>query len=275
MQGLARFRGVEGLARLGYAARGLVYLVVGWFAVLAAEGRGSPTDTKGALVKLLTQPMGAVLLGVVALGLAAYALWRIAEAALDVDGRGREPKALATRAAHVASGLLHLSLAAAAVGLLATGHVGNGDSSARDWTAWLMAWPLGRWLVAAVGVAVIAAAFAHFARAWTAGFCRHLTVSGHARRIVEPLGRAGYAARGVVFTLVGLFFLTAAWQADASESGGLRQALRTLQDQPYGPSLLLVVAAGLVAFGLFGFVQAAYRRIDVDRAERKVWRVVT
>jgi len=263
---------IEGLARLGYAARGVVYLVIGWFAVTAAQGHNRPMDSKGALAELFDKPFGAVLLAVVALGLAGYALWRIVAAVGDVDNCGTSAKGLAKRGGQLAAGIIHAGLAMYAVRMLAGRAAGSNDGEAamRDWTVWLLGMPLGQVLVAAVGAAVGAFALAQFHKAYKASFMRTLSCGRGQARFIKPIGRAGLAARGVVFLLVGAFFVLAALHADSAEAGGMVKALRWLETQPFGPWLLGIVAAGLVAFGLFSFVQAVYRRIDSERAMRRI-----
>ncbi len=266
-----RLQMVEGLARLGYVARGVVYLVVGWAAVQAARGSGSPTDTRGALSKILDEPFGQVMLAVVALGMVGYALWRGAQALLDVDDHGTDAKGLAVRGGMLVSAVIHVGLAIAAVTLLAgTGSGGGGDSSTQDWTAWLLEKPFGRFLVAGVGLVVIGVAAAHVVKAYRASFMKHITPDPRVRDLLLKAGRAGLAARAVVFAIVGTFFLVAAWQSDASESGGLGAALRALRDQPYGPWLLGAVAFGLVAFAIYSILQGLYRRIDSPEAVRRL-----
>jgi hypothetical protein len=253
---------LEQFARLGYAARGAVSLLVGSLALLAAFGRGGEaTGSKGALLSLLSQPTGKVLLAVVAFGLLGFAVWRFLQAVLDADGRGRSAKALAARMGQGISAGVYVSLAlfAASVALAYRGG-DDGDQSARDWTAWLLTQPFGRWLVGVVGLAIIGAAAGMAAKAWTASFRQHLDC-GEAASWVVPLGRAGYAARAVVFLVVGGFLMVAAWQSDPSEARGLGGALLALQEQPYGWTLFALVAAGLAAFGLFNFAQARFRRI--------------
>ena len=263
---------IEGLARLGYAARGVVYLVVGWFAVTAAQGHNRPTDSKGALAELFEKPYGAVLLAVVALGLVGYALWRIVAAVADVDNCGTSAKGLLKRGGQVVAGIIHAGLAVYAVGMLAgrSANSNDGEAAMQDWTVWLMGMPAGQVLVGAVGVAIGGFALSQLYKAYDGSFLRTLACNGDTARFVKPIGRAGLAARGVVFLLVGAFFVLAAMHADSSEAGGMVKALRWLQTQPYGPWLLGVVALGLVAFGLFSFVQAVYRRIDSKRAVRRI-----
>jgi hypothetical protein len=257
---------LELLARLGYAARGVVSLIVGGLALLAALGRGGrTTDSKGALQTLMQQPLGEVLLGIVAVGLFGFALWRIFQSLLDADGLGTAPKALARRAGQAVSAAVYFGLGVFATRLLlASGQTGGGEQDARDWTAWLLAQPFGRWLAGAAGLALIGAAIGMAHRAWTGSFRHHLAC-GDAARWVVPLGRLGFAARGVVFLAAGAFLVIAAYRSDPSEARGLGGVLRALQEQPFGQALFAMVALGLAAFGAFGLVQARFRRIDAPR----------
>lgn len=254
----------EGVARLGFAARGLVYLLVGWFALRAARSGGQPTDNQAALASLVDEPLGRVLLAVIALGLLGYGIWRLLEAWLDLDGHGSETKGLFVRGGHGISGVAHALLAAYAASLALRGDRGSGgqgETAARDWTAWLLAQPFGEMLVGLIGAALIATGLFQLRKAYRADFTRHLSPGVPAMRWLVPMGRLGFAARGVVFMLIGLFFLTAARQSDPNEAGGMGQALREIQTGPNGPLLLGVVALGLLLFGLFSLIEARYRRL--------------
>jgi hypothetical protein len=257
---------IELIARSGYAARGVVYLIIGGLAVTAALGGGAATDAEGALTTILQQPFGEVLLGIVALGLLCYALWRVTQAATDTDHHGTEAKGLAIRGGLVVSAITHSLLAIFALSLIFgwgsnVGGSGGGDST-RDWTAWLLQQPFGRWLVGLIGVAVIGAGLAHIVKGYRARFEKYLEMDRPTLEKASPICRFGLIARGIVFLIIGGFFLIAAWRFSSGEVRGLKGALDVLQEQPYGWILLAIVALGLFAFGLYSLIEARYRRID-------------
>lgn len=251
------------LARLGYAARGIVYLLVGALAVLASLGRGGRSlDSDGALRTVLSQPFGHALLGLVAFGLVCFAIWRAAQAILDADRLGTEPKGLVRRGALAVGAVANAALALTAVRLtFSLALARDGDSSAQDWTEYVLSMPFGQWMVGMAGLAIVGTGLATARKAWTASFMKRLAPSGPAEAWVKPLGRAGYAARAVVFVLVGGFIVLAALHASAEEVRGLAGSLRALEEQPFGWVLLLVTALGLFAFGAFQFVIARFRHI--------------
>ena len=266
---LAAHRRLELLARAGYAARGAVSLTVGLLALLAALGQGGgTTDSKGALQTLFAQPLGDVVLAAMALGLFGFALWRIFQSLLDADGLGTKPKAIAARVGQAASAAAYIGLGVFAVSLILGRVSGGGEQSTRDWTAWLLTQPFGRWLVAAVGLAVTGAALGMAHKAWTASFGRRLAPD--IPSWIVPFGRAGYAARAVVFLVMGGFLVVAAWQSDPSEARGLGGVLTALQAQPFGQALFGLVALGLAAFGAFEFAEARYRRIKAPDGNKVV-----
>lgn len=257
-------RTLKTLARFGYGARGVVYCLVGGLALLAALGRGGQTGgSTGALTTLLGQPFGRVWLGLIAAGLVGFAVWRIVEAVTDADRHGRSGKALVKRAGHIISGIIYGGLALSAAQLALGGRqAGGDDQAAQDWTAWLLSKPLGQVLTGLVGAVVIAVGAAFLRKGWKGDVLERLALPAEVRGWAVPMGRLGFAARGVVFGLIGAFLILAAVQSSSSEAKGLGGALQALREQPYGWALLAVTAAGLFAFGLFGLVQAWYRHID-------------
>ena len=256
-------------ARTGYAARGVIYLIVGCLAVLAALGRGgNTTGSKGALTEVLYAPFGTVLLVAIAIGLLCYAAWRAIQAFLDADHHGTDAKAIVIRSGLAVSAITHTGLAFFALSLvfgLGSGQSGGQQSGSgnQEWTAWLLSQPFGQWLVGLVGAAIIGAGIAHFVKAWRAEFEKYFEMSEQERRLITPLSRFGLFARGVAFLLIGGFFIVAAWQHDPDEARGLGGALAALQQQPYGWALLGLVALGLLAFGLYSVIESVYRRVDM------------
>jgi hypothetical protein len=257
---------VEKLARLGYAAKGVVYLIIGGIAARAAFGSGERVQgSQGALRTILEQPFGKFLLGLVALGLAGYALWRFVQAGLDPEHGGRtDGGGAAKRVGYAISGVIHAGLALAGARMVMGGGGGGGDRT-DDWTATLMRQPAGRWLVAAVGLGILSYGAYALYRAYAVKLDKRLDLSRMspaARTWAVRSGRAGIAARGVVFAIMGFFLLRAALRSNPGEARGLDGALQALQQQSYGPWLLGLVAIGLVGYGIYQLVEARYRRIQ-------------
>lgn len=256
---------IEILARLGYAAKAVLYGTIGLLAAGAAlgDGRGSATDTRGALHAVLGAPYGRQFLMVIAAGLAGYALWRVIEALADPEQRGTGAKGLAVRAGFAGRGMAHGALALAAF-RLATGHGNGGSGGPERWTAWLFGLPGGATLVWAGAAAVAGYGLYQLYRAWKAKLGRHLAVSrlpaGTARAIVG-VSRFGIGARGAVFCLIGYFLARAASRHDPRAAGGVRESLLVLAG--VGRWALAAAALGLLAYGIYQLVEARYRRIDV------------
>jgi hypothetical protein len=263
---------VARLIRLGYAAKGTVYCFIGGLALLAALGSagGETTGSRGAMEMIAGQAFGRVLLVAVAVGLAAYALWQFFRTAFDPehDANDYSPKALGRRFVYLGSGIIHVGLVVAAVKLLTGyGSPKDDDASARGWSATLMSYPAGRWIVGAVGVGFVATGIWQLVKGWRADLDKQLALgrmgpSGH--RLTVWAGRLGIAARGVVFGVVGGLLILAAYHENPNEARGLPGALDALQRQPYGPWLLAGTALGLFAYGVYLFIRARYRRIELQ-----------
>lgn len=255
------------LARLGYGARGLVYLIIGFFALAAALGaRARPAGSSDIFLVLITRPIGVALLAALAVGLLCFAAWRSLQAIADVDRHGRNTRGLLKRAVYGANALFYLGFAAwAAAVAVGWARDAGGERSVHHWTAWLMSMPFGRWLVGLAGIVIAAAAIGIGARAFESRSDRHLDLPAPRRRLADALFRVGEAARALVFLLIGVFVVTAALDYRATAAKGLHGALQTLQQQPYGWLALGAVALGFIAFGAFQLVEAVFRRVDTVR----------
>lgn len=256
--------GIQRLARLGYAAKGVVYLIIGW---IAADAAFSPAErvegSEGALTTILRQPFGKVLLGIMAVGLAGYVLWKAVEALLDPERKGSDAKGILTRIGYGISAVSYAGLTLEAVRML-RGSGGGDSGSAQHWTALVMDKPFGRVAIGLVGVGIAAYGLYEIYRAFQSDLMKKLNLEGSAvatRDRVVGVARAGMAARGVVFGIMGWFVLQAALQYDASEAQGLQGALVALREAAYGPWLLGLVSLGLIAYGIFQLVKARYRMI--------------
>jgi hypothetical protein len=261
---------MERLARLGYATEGVVYTLIGLLAAAAAFGTGGrATGQRGAFEVVAGSPFGGVLLGLIAVGLLGYALWRSVQAIADPDEEGTDVKALGKRVGYGVSALVYAGLAFSAAGLV-LGTASDGGGSPDDWTALLLSWPLGQVLVVGVGAAVVGVGLHELYQTYKAEFLKYLKLDEmgeKARQWTERWGRLGIAARGMVLVIVGTFLIRAALEYDPQEARGLGGALQTLAQQPLGPWLLGAVALGLVAYGLFMLSVARYRRIPTGRAQ--------
>ncbi len=254
------------LARLGYAIKGVVYLVIGWLAVMLAIGQGGKaTDQSGAIQTINNFPFGKFLLVVVAIGLLGFALWSFIQALFDTEGKGSDAKGIFGRLGYAIVGVSYAVLGYATFQIVAgTGSGGkNSTTSAQDWTAVLLKQPPGPFLVVLVGLVVLGLACYLFYKAYSANFQSTLNLSdlsAQMKKIVINIGKFGYGALGVVFAIIGIFLMVAAYQHNSSKAVGLDGALKDLAHQPFGPFLLAIVALGLIAYGVYSFVEARYRR---------------
>ena len=254
---------VERLGRLGLVAKGVLYAVIGLLAFQVARGgRSESPDRGGALRTIAEQPFGKGLLVLLAAGLAGYALWRLAQGVLDRDSEGEGPKGLVKRGAALAKAGWYATLCVLTVSTLVGS--GSGGGNEQQTTAGVFDRPGGRYLVYAAGLAFVAAAAFNGWRAVTCKFNEKLKtgqMNDAGEAAATGVGILGHLARLVVFGLIGLFLLRAAWQFDPKEARGLDGALLEVAQASYGAFLLGAVAVGLVAYALYCFVQARYRRI--------------
>lgn len=264
-------RWIEVLARCGYAAKGVVYIIIGCLALQVAFGNGGETSgPKGALSQIAGEPFGQFLLVMVGIGLIGYSLWRFVQAWADPEYKGSDAKGIAKRVGYACSGVVYALLAVEAVRIAFMSGGGSGGNSAEHWTATLMSQPFGQLLVGGIGAAIIGTGLYQLYRAWTAEFKKMLKSGQMSLTELiwsERIGRAGFAARGIVYLIIGSFLLIAAIRTNPDHAMGMGQALQYLSQQSYGPWLLGLVAAGLVAYGVFSsIILSRYRKILVKEA---------
>lgn len=246
------------LGRFGLLCRGVLYCVVGFLAIEIAFGRGGQeADSQGALRTVAATPVGTVALWLLAVGFAGLACWQLAEALFDA-GRGA-----GHRLGALGRAVLYGVLCASTVATVAGHGGGSSDAKSKDATAHAMAAPGGRFLVAAAGVAILVTGGVLVVKGVRRSFRDGLAMqdaSVATRRLVEGLGLVGNVARGVVFASVGVFVAQAALTFDPAKARGLDGSLRAFAHSPLGPAALVVVALGLVTFGLFSALEARWHR---------------
>jgi hypothetical protein len=252
----------EWLSRAGFAARGLIYGIVGILAIKLALGHSADTaNQQGALKAIAHQPFGKFLLILVAIGLGGYAIWRFFRAALGHGPEGSDSGF--DRLAALGSGIVYTVLCVVAIAIL-LGSGGGGSGAPKKATAGVLGWPAGPWLVGIAGVVLIGIGLYQGYRGLSNEFLddsKTEEMSEAARRWLQWIGTFGYLARMVVFGLVGVFLIKAAVDYNPAKAVGLDGALAKLAHASYGPYALGVVAAGLIAFGLYSLTDVRYHRI--------------
>ena len=242
------------IARLGYAAKGVVYLLVGWIAIKAGLASGSPEGSSGALASLVDEKGGHLILMVIAIGLLAHVIWRSVQALLDPEHHGSGAKRVAVRLLYALSGLIYASLAWTAWQLSQRGQ-GGSDNGHEVWVSRLLEKPLGTWLVMLAGIGVAIYGAVQIYNAWHNDVGKRMTDAGPE---VQMIGRVGTAARGFVLMPIGWFVFNAGRHYRAEHAADTGEVLKML-----GHGWLLgVVGFGLLAYGIHQGAKAIYRRIE-------------
>lgn len=259
---------VEPLARWGLAARGVVYAVVGILAIRIALERFEEADRKGAFEAVGRQPLGEVLLVVICVGFAGYALWRFTQAALDTEDDGTDAHGLVKRVGYLARGLLYSAFCVSTVQfLVGAGDPGGGAQQQQNWTARVLDKPLGQSLVVAVGLVVIAVGLHAGYRGITKSYRKRLKnyeIGSTTNKWLDAVAVTGLLGRMASFALVGVFLIKAAINFNPSESAGLDGALKRLGESGWGDFVIVLVSVGLFAYGVYSCIESRYRRVVDD-----------
>jgi hypothetical protein len=249
------------LARAGLVSRAAIYAIIGILALKLALGDGGKAaNQQGALRAIAQTSFGTVLLVLMAIGLAGYAVWRLVRAAV---GRGAEQHDTgASRVAALASGVVYGALCVTAIEIVAGTSTSSGTPEKP--TGGVLGWPGGTVLVTIAGVALIGVAVYQAYKGLTRKFLedsKTQEMAPAAKRAFTVLGVVGHLARAVIFLLVAFGLIRAAIDYNPQKAVGLDGALRNLARASYGPVLLGIVAAGLVAFAAYSLADARYRRV--------------
>jgi len=248
-------------ARLGIGAYGVTHILIAVLAIQLAFGRsGERTDQSGAFQALTAQPLGLALLWVLIIGFATVTAWRIYESVRGFTWVTERRRTLMRRAASAGHAIVTATLLVLAVTAVLGGGGGGGERA----TAGVLGLPGGQVIVAVVGVGTAVTGGWTVWTGWTKGFLEDLVLPpvGRARALGVRIGVIGFVAKGVSLVLMGVLIVIAAVRFDPVQANGLDAALKTLAGQPYGPYLLVVLAIGLLAYGVFGLVDARYHRIS-------------
>ncbi|CAM3065966.1 DUF1206 domain-containing protein [Paracoccus nototheniae] len=246
------------LMRAGYIGKGLVYLAVAGISLFSIWRGGQAQDSSSAFGWLESSWGGGTILFVILLGMIAYAVWRVLDAAFDLEDYGNDAKGIIARIGMLVTGAIHVGIGVTVFSLLFGDSDGGEGSSIPRHIGTIMAWPAGRWIVGAVALLIIAAGAHYMRQGWTNDYRKHLQANRFTTRW-NPVLKGGLIAHGIVVGVVGLLFLFAAWRANPQEAGGTGEAFSWLSEQVYGQILVICVCLGLLGFAIFCFVNAAYR----------------
>jgi hypothetical protein len=254
------------MARAGYGARGVVFLMVAALALFSGFAGAEP-DTNSALETLLQQPFGRIWIGLIGLGLAGFVIWRLAQSLANADGQDDDAKGYAIRAALFGSAITYAGLAMTSILMALQMSNGSGGSGGEEGiAAWVMSQPFGRYLAGIIGIGFIIGGIVTAMKGIKRSFGRYLELDAKKNSPAVLISIYGLVARGVVFGIIGVLFLYAAFNVDPEQAGGMAEAMAWLRELPFGGIIYVVVAVGLAAFGIYNFVEARYRRIQAPEA---------
>jgi type IV secretory pathway VirB2 component (pilin) len=257
---------IEKLARWGYAAKGFVYVLIGILAVMAAIGQGGSGNAskQGAAQMIFDQPFGKFLAILVVIGIMGFVVWRFVQAFKSKSLGNSQNKVMLNRARYAISGVIYLAFAITLIRMIQG--AGGGGNGQQGMVAKVLQMDLGPLLVALTGIIVMIAGIYQWVRAYKEEYMKKMSFSGigaHMRDTVRKIGKLGYAARGVVWLLVGFFLLLAGLNSDASQAQGQGGAFQTIE-QWGGSWVLLIVALGVVAYGVFMFFKSRYYQVQSE-----------
>ena len=256
---------MDRLTRLGYAVKGFLYVAIGVIAIAGAMGKSkTPADQMGAIATFSRLPYAELILWIILIGLVSYSLWGVIRAILDPFYKGTDLKGWLARAGYLISAATYASFAFATYQLIRGARQGSSANSTAHLVSQVMNMPMGRWIVGIIGLAAVAAGLYQIYSGIKMDFDQRFkpyALDAEQLRVATQVGRFGIISRGIVFAIVGGFLVLAAYEANPGSARGFDGAFRFLARQPYGIYLLGIVASGLMAFGIYSFMSAAWFRL--------------
>jgi hypothetical protein len=257
----------ETIMRFGIATKGFVYVLFGGLTVVAAVGLrgGGSSDSNGALDYLSRSTIGTLVLALTAAGLVAYVFWRFYQAFADSENKGTDKKGLAKRIGYFSSGLIYAFLAFSAFQIL-FGNGGGSGGGSNSYLAQILSHRYGQIIVGIIALGYLGKALFQIYRAYTGKYKKKIKeqhLNDKSRKLLVVSGIAGYTARGIVIGIISYLIFRAALTDNSDEAGGTGEAFQFLQNE-FGTIILAVIALGLVMYGIFYFMNAKHRQINVD-----------
>jgi hypothetical protein len=259
---------IETIARTGLIAKGIVYLLLGGLAFMAAihfNGQSTDDADQGGVFSFVQrQTGGQIILALIVIGLLCYSLWRMIQAFKDTEQKGSDSKGIMDRARYFLSALMYASFALIGAKILFSGNKNNGDSK-QELAKQLLDKPFGQWLVGVAAIIIIIVGVYQIFYGLSEKYRKHVTDASNndGKKIMLTAGKIGYIARGIVWLIIGWLFIKAALHANSSEAGDTSKAFGFLSGMSFGPYLLALTGIGLVCYGVFSFVRAKYERLHV------------
>ncbi|MFP7495220.1 DUF1206 domain-containing protein [Terribacillus saccharophilus] len=259
---------IRRFGRIGYMSQGIVYALIGILALFAAfQAGGKTTDTGGMLQELAGMPFGNMLLWLIGIGLVGYVCWDAILAIKDPNREGNGVKGIIIRIGYGISTVIYASIAFNAIRFAATNH-GSGGNSEQSLSAKLLSYPFGEWLMGAVGLIIIGYGIYEFFSGMTGTFLvrfKTAEMNKHEKRVALHAGRVGLISRGIVFGMVGFFFVLTAFHSNPDEAKGLDGALAEVSQQPFGRWLLGIVSIGFILFGIYSIIRGRYEKMSFGK----------
>ncbi|WP_117161222.1 DUF1206 domain-containing protein [Paraliobacillus sp. X-1268] len=259
---------IRRLARIGYMAKGLVFVMVGILTFMAAIGVGGNTSgTQGMFRSLAGMPFGEILLWLIVIGLLLYEMWLLIKVIEDPQNKGNGLKGLFSRGASLVIAIIYGGLIYSAF-KIALNAGSSGGNTEKTITAKLLSQPFGQWIIVAIGVIIIGYGLLELYKGVTTKFIKRFhteNMSSHEYKIAKNAGRLGLASRGVVFGMIGFLFIKTAWTSNSDQVKGLDGVLSELSQEPYGQLMLAITAIGLFLYGVYQIARGRYQHMGLGK----------